>query len=75
MPDEPKRGEKDRLISLSEAAAIYGFSSQYLSHLAKRGRLRAQKVGNSWVTTPANMEDYIRSRKKRGIYRNDIQID
>jgi hypothetical protein len=75
MPDESKRGEKDRLISLSEAAATYGFSAQYLSHLAKRGRLRAQKVGNSWVTTPANMEDYIRSRKKRGVYRNDIQTD
>jgi len=75
MSDELRRGQKDRLISLSESAETYGFSAQYLSHLAKRGRLKAQKVGNSWITTPASMEDYIRSRKKRGAYRNDIQTD
>ncbi|MCI0396688.1 MAG: helix-turn-helix domain-containing protein [Chloroflexi bacterium] len=67
--------DKNRLISLAEAAELYGFSRVYLSELAKKGRLKAQKVGNSWVTTPSDMEDYIRSRQKRGVYRDDIQLD
>jgi hypothetical protein len=67
--------DKTRLISLAEAAEMYGFSRIYLAELARRGRLGAQKVGNMWVTSPSNMEDFIRSRKKRGAYRNDIELD
>jgi hypothetical protein len=40
--------------------------------LANRGRLKAQKVGKMWVTTPQDVEDYIASRQKRGAYRDDI---
>ena len=67
--------DKTRLISLAEAAELYGFSRYYLSNLAKRGRLKAQKVGGAWVTTPNNMENYIRSREERGAFRDDIQVD
>jgi hypothetical protein len=65
--------DKTRLISLAEATELYGFNSDYLGQLARRGRLRAQKVGNSWVTTPQALEDFIASRKKRGSFRDDIQ--
>ena len=75
MPDETRRGDKNRLISSPEAADIYGFSADYLGHLARKGRLSAQKVGNTWVTTPADVEEYIRSRKQRGLFRNDIDLD
>lgn len=67
--------DKDRLISMSEAAEIYGFNPDYLARLARKGRLKAQKVGWSWVTTPADVEKFIASRQKKGAYRNDIQID
>ena len=67
--------DKTRLISLAEAAELYGFSRYYLSNLAKRGRLKAQKVGGAWVTTPNDIEDYIRSREERGAFRDDIQVD
>lgn len=67
--------DKTRLISLADAAALYGFSSKYLGNLAKKGRLKAQKIGNSWVTTPKDMEEYIVSRQEKGVYRTDIQID
>ena len=67
--------DKTRLISLAEAAELYGFSRVYLSELAKKGRLEAQKIGNSWVTTPKAVENYIASRQKRGVYRDDIQPD
>lgn len=67
--------DKTRLISLPEAAELYGFASNYLNELARKGRLQAQKVGDRWVTTPQNVENYIRSRRKMGVYREDIQLD
>lgn len=66
---------KNRLISLAEAAELYGFSQDYLGNLARKGRLNAQKVGSMWVTTVRDIEEYIRSRQERGAYRDDIQID
>lgn len=66
--------DKARLISLPEAAELYGFNAAYLAQLASKGRLGAQKIGNSWVTTPQKVEDYIRSRQKRGAYRDDIKL-
>jgi hypothetical protein len=67
--------DKTRLISLAEASELYGFSRIYLAELARRGRLSAEKVGNMWVTSPAKMEEFIRSRERRGAYRNDIELD
>ena len=72
MTDTPTPENTTRLISLAEAAEMYGFNQKYLSELARRGRLKAQKIGNSWVTTPADVEAYIASRQRRGAYRNDI---
>ena len=66
--------DKTRLISLPEAAELYGFNPVYLGELARKRRLKAQKIGTSWVTTPQNVEDYIDSRKKRGVYRDDIKL-
>ncbi len=71
----PESDDKTRLISLADAAAIYGFSAKYLSNIAKKGRLKAQKIGNSWVTTPNDMEEFIQSRQTRGVYRDDIQVN
>jgi hypothetical protein len=67
--------DKTRLISLPEAAELYGFHSEYLSQLARKGRLKARKIGKMWVTTPIDMEDFIKSRQKRGAYRDDIDLD
>jgi hypothetical protein len=72
MDDEQ---DKTRLISLPEAADLYGFNSNYLNELARKGRLKAQKVGDLWVTTPQDVENYIASRQKRGAYRDDINLD
>ena len=66
--------DKERLISLAEASEMYGLSTSYLRELAIKGRLEAQKVGNMWVTTPAAVELYIRTRDKRGAYRDDITV-
>ena len=69
------KDDKTRLISLPEAAELYGFSPDYLRNLAQRGRLNAQKVGTSWITTHKDVESYIESRKRRGTFREDICVD
>ncbi|HSH05991.1 MAG TPA: helix-turn-helix domain-containing protein [Anaerolineae bacterium] len=73
MDEHATNDDKTRLISLTEAAEIYGFNPRYLAELAGKGRLQAQKVGFFWVTTPGAVEEYIDSRQKRGAYRDDIQ--
>ena len=75
MPDQTNDNDKNRLISLADAARIYGFSSDYLRHLVLRERLKAQKIGGIWLTTRANVEEFIKSRQRRGVYRDDITPD
>jgi excisionase family DNA binding protein len=67
--------DKTRLISLPEAAELYGFNRRYLSALARKGRLKAQKIGGVWLTTPQDVEEYIATREKKGAYRDDIILD
>lgn len=74
-PTTPNSDDKNRLISLPEAAEIYGFNATYLRNLCQKGRLQATKIGTVWVTTPTNIESYIRSRKQMGRYRKDIKVD
>jgi len=51
--------DDERLISLGEAAALYGLSAPQLRLLAKRGSLRATKIGRNWVTTPRAVAEYM----------------
>ena len=74
MTDQNSQNEKNRLIPLVQASTLYGFNHAYLATLARNGRLKAQKLGSIWVTTPADVEEYIRSRKKVGVYREDIKL-
>jgi len=69
MAEELKASE---LITLKEAAGYCGLSYGFLRQLAERGRLKAWKLGNMWVTTKADVDEYIASRKKIGAYREDI---
>lgn len=74
MSDETN-DDKTRMISLKEAATLYGFSPDYLRNLAQKGRLRARKLADRWATTPQEVEDYIASRQERGLFRDDIEVD
>lgn len=78
MSDDTENDDKDRLISLQQAAEIYGFNADYLSSRARKGRIKAIKTGRGkgmWITTRADVEVFIASRKKTGVYRDDIVID
>lgn len=57
--------EEERLISLTEAAALCGLTSAQLRLLARKGRLRAVRVGKSWVTTPKAVAEYMSDPRLR----------
>ena len=57
--------EEGRYISLSEAAARFGVSHSHLKLLARTGKLRAIKIGHSWVTTPEAVTAYLEDPRLR----------
>ncbi len=46
-------------ISLSEAAGRCSYSHDYLRLRARQGKLKAEKFGRNWVTTPAWLDEYL----------------
>jgi excisionase family DNA binding protein len=68
-----RKPEDRELITISEAARRFGLSPQYLRDIARSGRLKAQKFGRDWLTTPADVEAYIHSRTRKGAFRHDIK--
>ncbi|MFH0973558.1 MAG: Fic family protein [Candidatus Micrarchaeota archaeon] len=58
--------KKTDLISLAEAAKLTPYSQEYLSLLARKGRLHALKRRKNWVTTRKEVEDYLASVNKSG---------
>ncbi len=47
-----------RLLTLSEAAAIFGYTSDHLAYLCRRGFVRAERHGRTWLTTEGAISDY-----------------
>ena len=62
---DPKFSEK--YIPLSEAAKLSGYSQEYLSLLARRGRIGAIKFGRNWVITKKALNNYLKSVGKKMI--------
>lgn len=56
---------QEEFISLSEAAAEFGFSAGHLRYLVSRGILRGRKIGRNWVTTRSAVAAYARDSFKR----------
>ena len=54
----------DRWISLAQAAKGTRYSQEYLSLLARTGKLRSKKMGRNWVTTPAAVAEYVEGRHR-----------
>lgn len=43
--------ENFKYISLKEAARVYNCTQKHLNLMARRGKLKAKKVGRNWLTT------------------------
>lgn len=56
---------EEELISLAEAAAVSGLTIKHLGLLARRGTLKAKKIGRNWVTTREAVAEYSRDSFKR----------
>ena len=57
--------EASGYISLGEAAAQFGLSHSHLKLLARSGKLRAIKIGHSWVTTREAVAEYLHNAELR----------
>ena len=56
---------EEEWIPLREAAKLSPYSQEYLSLLARTGRLEAMKRGRVWHTTRRALEDYLESIAKK----------
>jgi Fic family protein len=56
--------DKYGYISLNEAAKICDYGMEYLSYLARTGRLKAVKIQRNWMTTREAITDYVENIKK-----------
>ncbi|MEA3342866.1 MAG: Fic family protein [archaeon] len=59
-----KEGEDKELVSLSEAARGTPYGQEYLSLLARRGKLGAVKISRNWMISKDDMRKYIVKVKK-----------
>ncbi|MFH1291892.1 MAG: Fic family protein [bacterium] len=66
---EPKTKKKQtdltEYISLMEANKICDYSQEYLSLLARKGKIHAIKRNRNWLTTKESIEDYISNKLKQ----------
>jgi hypothetical protein len=51
------------LIPMSQAAKLTPYSADYLSLLARKGRLRAVKISRDWLTTQEEILQYLNTQK------------
>lgn len=60
-----KEAKNKQFISLAEAAKGTPYSQEYLSLLARRGKIEAFKLERNWLTTKEAIEIYIQNRKRK----------
>lgn len=53
-------GSGFELLSLKDAAQFSPYSADYLNLLARKGKLRARKIGRDWLVTRGDLLDYLR---------------
>ena len=58
---------KSGYISLQEASKIFPYSQEYLSLLARRGKIHSKKFGRNWYTTEESVQDYLNYLKTHGL--------
>lgn len=58
---------KNKLISMFEAAKLCPYEQDYVSLLARRGLLKAEKIGRKWYTTVEWLNDYLKKMRPNEI--------
>ncbi|MFZ5563610.1 MAG: Fic family protein [Thermodesulfobacteriota bacterium] len=60
IPARHQKKEKQGYIPLREATQYCDYSQEYLSFLARTGKLSAVKFGRNWMTTEEAVREYVR---------------
>jgi len=56
---------------VSEPSDAYGFSQEYISLLARQGKIDAYKEGKIWYTSKKAIEEYISNRQRKRLLSNE----
>jgi excisionase family DNA binding protein len=51
-----------QLLSLKEASELTPYSADYLNLLARKGKIRARKIGRDWLITKSDLFHYLRKQ-------------
>ena len=54
-----------KLISIAQAASLTPYSPEYLSLLARKGRLAATKISRDWLTTREAVLWYVKRQETK----------
>lgn len=54
------------LLTVADAAVKSGISEAVIKHACAGGKLRAQKLGKTWVFTPDDFDEWQAIPRKRG---------
>jgi len=61
MTQKQKNLDKNKYITLQQAAQIYGCTQKHMALMARRGRLKAIKINGDWKTTFKWLKEYSNS--------------
>ena len=53
------------LLSIAQAPKRTPYSAEYLSFLARKGKLPAVKIARNWITTGSAIADYVGKQQNR----------
>jgi len=62
-------------ISMLEASRLCAYSQEYLSLLARRGKIFSKKLGRNWYTTREAVDDYLKTQSVFNIFKNALHFD
>jgi hypothetical protein len=54
---------KNKLLSMYQASKLCPYEQGYLSLLARRGEIKAEKIGRNWYTTIEWINEYLREKR------------
>jgi len=56
----------ERWLSVSQAAKQWEKSAVYIRKMVRNGRIKGQKVGNTWVVDEDSIKEFMASERKVG---------
>lgn len=59
----PQTGSELDLLTLAQAAEFSPYSADYLNLLARKGKIKATKIGRDWLITKADLFEYLRKQQ------------